>query len=181
MNVFSYLIDSSLELRLFELRHADELFQLTQDNYAHLAEFLPWVEDINSHADCRAYIREGLQQFALNDGFQAGLWLDDALIGSIGYHNIDWNNRKTELGYWLDYRHTGHGYMTRALEAILTYSFDTYHLNRVQVRIAITNVRSRALAERVGFTLEGVLRDDVVVRGQYVDHVLYSVLARDWA
>lgn len=180
MNAFAYRIDDSLELRLFEMHHAAELFTLADANRAHLAEFLPWIDDIQSFIDTQTYIQQGLRQFASNDGFQAGLWLDDALIGSIGHHSIDWNNRKTEIGYWLDKSHVGHGYMTHALEAVLQYSFETYQLNRVQLRIAVNNTRSRNLAHIQGFTLEGILREDIMIRGKYVDHALYAMLAQDW-
>lgn len=180
MNAFAYQIDDSLELRLFEMHHAVELFNLAHANRAHLAEFLPWIDDIQTLVDAQTYIQQGLRQFASNDGFQAGIWLDDALIGSIGHHSIDWNNRKTELGYWLDKTHVGHGYMSSALEAVLQYSFETYQLNRVQVRIAVNNTRSRKLVENQGFILEGVLREDIMIRGEYVDHVIYAMLAQVW-
>lgn len=180
MNAFAYVIDDSLELRLLEMRHADELFQLTDANRAYLEEFLPWVDDIGSYKDACAYIREGLQQFAANDGFQAGIWKDDALIGCINYHSIDWNNRKTELGYWIDESHSGQGIMTRCVEALLIYAFEVYMLNRVVIRAAVTNTRSRAIAERLGFTLEGILRADIRVNGEYVDHAVYGLLSPEW-
>ncbi len=180
MNTFAYRITDSLELRLFEMHHAVELFNLANANRAHLAEFLPWIDDIQTLSDAQAYIQQGLRQFSANDGFQAGIWLDDALIGSIGHHSIDWNNRKTELGYWLDKSHLRRGYMMLSLEAIIQHCFETYQLNRIQLRIAVNNTRSRILAERLHFKLEGVLRQDVLIRGQYVDHALYALLAQEW-
>ena len=51
--------------------------------------------------DLKNFIRGALKQFAHNKGFAAGIWHEDRLAGIIGYDPIDWENRSTELGYWL--------------------------------------------------------------------------------
>jgi ribosomal-protein-serine acetyltransferase len=178
--MFHYPVDDEVELRLFEMRHADELFALAEENREHLLRFLPWIEDIHSYIDTRQFIREGLTQFANNDGFQAGIWYCNALVGCIGYHSIDWANRRSEIGYWLDRGHQGRGIMTRSVRALTDYAFRVYGLNRVILRCAVENARSRAVAERLGFQFEGVLREDLYVNFRYVDHALYGMLAHEW-
>jgi ribosomal-protein-serine acetyltransferase len=55
-----------------------------------------------------------------------------------------------------------------------------WKLNRVEIRAAVANERSRAIPRRLGFTEEGVLRQAERVGDRFVDHVLYAMLAEDW-
>ncbi len=99
--MFSFTIGNDIELRLLEERYADQLFALTEQNRAHLREWLPWVDDTKFSEDTKGFIKSALQQFTDNNGFQAGIWFKGELTGVIGYHYIDWSSRKTEIGYWL--------------------------------------------------------------------------------
>ncbi|MBC8170995.1 MAG: GNAT family N-acetyltransferase, partial [Anaerolineae bacterium] len=58
--------------------------------------------------------------------------------------------------------------------------FNSWHLHRVVIRCAAGNTRSRAIPERLGFKLDGIMRDEICIRGQYHDHVVYSLLAHEW-
>lgn len=178
--MFSYLIDHELELRILQQHHAKALFKLTIANRHFIRQYLPWADDVQSIESSQYFIKDGLQQFARNDGFQAGIWYGDALSGVIGFHSIDWNNDKAEIGYWLGEEYTGKGIMTRACHAITDYAFNTYQLHRVEIRCASSNVKSRAIPERLGFKQEGVLREQAKLHDSYVDHIIYGMLAREW-
>ncbi len=178
--MFSYPIDDTLSLRILERRHAEALFQLTDDNRAHLRRFLMWPDDILSVADARGFIRDGLDQYARNDGFQAGIFEDDTLIGCIGFHSVNWHDRNTEVGYWLAEAYTHRGIMTRATHAMVDYAFNVLYLHRVEIRCAAENHASRAIPQRLGFTEEGVMRQQLWLHDRYVDHVVYGVLSAEW-
>jgi ribosomal-protein-serine acetyltransferase len=178
--MFRLALGEDAELRLLEARHAEPLFALVEQNRAHLRRWLPWVEGNQSVADSHTFIRNALQQFANNNGLQAGIWQRDALAGVIGHNYIDWSNGKTELGYWLSAAYQGHGLMTRACRALTDYSFNELHLNRVEIHCAVGNVRSRAIPERLGFTQEGTLRQAGWLYDHYVDLVVYGMLAAEW-
>ena len=178
--MFSFRIDDEVELRLFEERHAEQFYALTEQNRAHLRAWLPWVDGTTSPEDTRAFIKGALQQFAHNNGFQAGIWVAGAPAGAIGFHYLDWTNRKTELGYWLGDAFQGRGVMTRACRALVDYAFDELDLQRVEIRCAVENMRSRAIPERLDFRQEGVLRQAEWLYDHFVDVVVYSVLAREW-
>jgi ribosomal-protein-serine acetyltransferase len=178
--MFTYRVDAEIELRIFEDRHAEDLYNLTNLNREFLRQWLLWADDIRTVGDSRAFIRDGLKQFAENDGFQAGIWYDGELVGCIGFHRIGWFDRVTEIGYWLGAAYTGQGIMTRACAAMLDYAFNIYHLHRVVIRCAAGNSKSRAIPERLGFTQDGVMRDEIYLHGEYHDHVVYSILADEW-
>jgi ribosomal-protein-serine acetyltransferase len=178
--VFSVAIDTELSLRLLEAGDAAGLFATINSCRQHLREWLPWVDDTRSSDDSAAFIRTGLEQLARGDGFQVGIEYCGELVGCIGLHGIDWNHRRTSLGYWLTADATGQGIMTRAVRAVVDSAFASYHLNRVELRAASGNQRSRAVAERLGFKQEGIIRDAEWLYDHFVDHVVYSVLEREW-
>jgi ribosomal-protein-serine acetyltransferase len=200
--MFVLSLGDDAELRLLEMRHAEELFTLVDQNRFHLRQWLGWVDGNQSILDSRTFVRSALQQFANNNGFQAGIWLKGAgargaaenagtqfqqapaaagvLAGVIGYNYIDWQNSRTEFGYWLGAPFQGHGLITRACLALIDYSFDELRLNRVEILCAEGNTRSRAVPERLSFTQEGIFRQAEWLYDHYVDLVVYAMLADEW-
>ena len=126
------------------------------------------------------FIRAARKQFVDNNGFQAAIVDGAQIIGAIGFHAVDWRNRSTSIGYWLAEDRQGRGTMTEAVRALVSHAFDVWKLNRVEIRAAVGNVRSRAIPERLGFKEEGVLRDGERIGERYEDSVVYAMLARDW-
>jgi ribosomal-protein-serine acetyltransferase len=178
--MFRHRIDDHLELRIFEDLHADDLYTLVINNRDHARQWLPWVDDTKSVDDTKAFIRRSLERFAHQDGFQCGVWEDNKLVGGIGHLYVNWSARKTEIGYWLAEGAQGRGIMTRAVRAMIDHAFDVYRLNRLEIHCATGNIRSRAIPQRLGFTEEGVLREAGWLYDHFVDHVVYSMLAREW-
>ena len=89
--------------------------------------------------------------------------------------------RSAEFGYDLRPEYWGRGLMTEALTAILDFAFTRLDLNRAQIVLMPRNGHSRRLAERLGFTEEGTLREhDLDERGALCDDVVFSLLAREW-
>jgi ribosomal-protein-serine acetyltransferase len=174
------IVDEELELRLLEERHAAELFSLVEKHREHLRTWQPWPDRTRTVDDILAFIRTALAQFAANRGPTAGLWSNQALCGVASYHPIDWENRSAALGYWLAADHQGRGLVTRAVRALVTHAFTELGLNRVEIRCAVGNRKSRAIPLRLGFGEEGVVREAQWLNGRFVDHVIYGMLARDW-
>jgi ribosomal-protein-serine acetyltransferase len=106
--------------------------------------------------------------------------VEGAIAGCVGLHGISWPNASTSIGYWLAEAHQGRGIMTAAVSAYVEHSFKTWRLHRFELRAAVANDRSRAVAERLGFRLEGVLRDAERVGDHTHDLVVYSILATEW-
>ncbi|MDY0395355.1 GNAT family N-acetyltransferase [Virgibacillus halophilus] len=81
-------------------------------------------------------------------------------IGCTGLHRINWNVPKFEIGYWVDSRKSGNYFMTEAVKGVTEFAFRELHANRVEIRCDSENDRSRAIPERLQFTLEGILHHD---------------------
>lgn len=178
--MFSAPLRDGFALRLLEERHARTLFAAVEREREHLRPWLPWVDATHTEEDTLGFIRSVLEQYAENRGFAAGIWNGPRLAGTIGVHRIDWMNRRVEIGYWLGREYEGRGIMTDACRAVITYLFRELELHRVEIRCAAGNLRSAAIAKRLGFMLEGTQREAQFVGGRYHDLLVFGMLRQDW-
>ncbi|MDZ5470151.1 GNAT family protein [Bacillus sp. 31A1R] len=178
--MFTLKVDSEIELQLFQIHHSEELYQLVDANREHLREWLPWVDSMNSPFQYHSIIPVWLKQFADNNGFNCGIRYKGKLVGCIGLHQIDWNNKSTSIGYYLGHHAQGNGIMTRAVQALINYIFYELKLYRIEIRCGEYNFKSRAIPERLGFTNEGTIRMGENLYGQFHNLVVYGLLANEW-
>lgn len=171
---FRHHLDQDLWLELLGRHHADPLFACIHANRLHLREWLGWVDYTQGVVDTEGFIERSLRQHVEQKGFQATIWFDGRLVGMIGHVGINHTHQMTEIGYWLAEGHQGKGIMTRACRAMVENAFDNLDLNRVEIRCAVANTKSRAIPERLGFTLEGIQRQAIYLYDQFLDVALYS-------
>lgn len=142
-----------------------------------LRPWMPWAKSMPSVEESEINIRCSRLAFLDRSDLRLLVFLKSTgeLVGSSGLHRIDWEARKFEIGYWLRTSYTGQGYMTEAVDAITRYAAEQLQANRVEIRCDSRNVRSSRVAERLGFTLEGILRNDKCdVDGVLRDTRIYS-------
>ncbi|HEX4925472.1 MAG TPA: GNAT family protein [Bdellovibrionales bacterium] len=178
--MFSFKIDDDTRLELLEQRHSKIIFAIIDRDREYLREWLPWVDLTKSPDDTDEFIESTLRQFAANKGFQAAIVYKNAFAGIIGFHAIDWDHKRTSIGYWLARDAQGRGLMSRACAALVNHALVTLGLERVEIRCATGNTKSQAIPERLGFTFEGISRNYEVVNGKSLDHRVYSMLKSEW-
>lgn len=170
-------------LKLLEIRDAPAMFQRTSENREYLKQWLPWLNSIQTVNDSEQFIVSALEMYRLNQGRHYGIWYRGQFAGTLGNHGVNWANRKTTIGYWLAEQFQGRGLMTAAVAAYIDeLAFGKWQLNRVEIAAATENWKSRAIPERLGFTLEGIIRQNEWLYDHYVDHAVYGLLAdeRTW-
>ncbi|MCD5325497.1 MULTISPECIES: GNAT family N-acetyltransferase [Pontibacillus] len=178
--MFIYQINKELHLKLLDVTDIDRLFRLVNSNRRHLRKWLPWVDVTEKPEDTKRFIESTMQKFADNKGFETGIYYKGELAGVIGVHELDHQNKKTSIGYWLGENFQGKGIVTKAATTYLHYLFETRGFNRVEIRCAKRNKKSQAIPERLGFTKEGTIRQCEWVNDRYVDHVVYSLLKEEY-
>lgn len=102
------------------------------------------------------------------------------LAGAVMLHHVEWDARRAEIGFWLARPARGRGLATRAVGLVVGWAFESVGLERVELSSVVTNAPARALAERLGFTYEGTLRERDVEFGRRVDVAWYGLLRREW-
>lgn len=179
--MFSITIDEDLELQLPQDRHAEEAFQVVQANYEHLHEWMPWCNEELTLESVKDFFGQALSSFAEN-GSQIAMSIvfKKRIVGGAGFHEINRIDKCAEIGYWLAKEFTGKGIMTRCARTLVDYGIDELGLNRIVIKCVPENVKSRSIPERLGFVEEGIERDGGWLHTRFVDHVVYSMLARDW-
>ncbi|MBK1789764.1 GNAT family N-acetyltransferase [Persicirhabdus sediminis] len=174
--MFYRKISDSLEIRLSVPQFAEELFKLTDRNRQFLKQWLPWLDYIESADDTRSFINTQLLRFAKGEALHISIFYKDKLVGVAGLNEIDKVNSIGYLGYWLGEEHNGLGIMSQVVTELIKVSADYYKLQRIDIRCATPNAKSRAIPERLGFTHEGTLRRAEKVYDQWFDHEVYSHL-----
>jgi [ribosomal protein S5]-alanine N-acetyltransferase len=168
-----------LRLRPFTSADGEALYALHSN--AHVLRYWdapPWADPSPAErflARCRQLEEEGSG---------ARLVIDRDTDGSfLGWISLtQWNPvfRSASLGYILDEPAWGHGYATEAARAVLRWAYDTLDLNRVQAEADTRNSASARVLEKLGFVLEGTLREDCIVDGDVSDSWVFGLLRREW-
>jgi len=165
---------------MLDLNDVEELFALTDRSRETLREWLPFVDNVKTVKDTEQFVRNAMQQYADHNGIQAGIYYDGKLAGVIGYHQVNWQHKWTSIGYWLGNEFVGNGLVTNSMRAFIDFAFEYLKLNRIEVRVAVGNIRSRTIPKVLGFNEEGRLRDAEWLYDHYVDQVVYGLTAVEW-
>ncbi len=130
-------------------------------------------------ARCAAWDRQ--RQFDAAYGF--GLFLtDDRFIGEVSLGSVQRGPfQSASIGYWVDHRFAGNGYVPEGVGLILDYGFDELRLHRLEAAIVPRNSSSRRVAEKLGLREEGTSLGYLQIAGTYEDHVRYAITAEEWA
>lgn len=169
------IADDAVRLRLRADSDTPAVIEACQD-----PEVVRWTR-VPEHYDERA-AEEWLSESNAQRERGEGLHLviadaeSDALLGSIGVHHIDRVEGRCDIGYFLAPWARGRGVMTRAVQLLSRWIFQAFPVDRIEITIEPANAASRAVAERAGYTLEGVLRSYTVIKETRRDMAIYSLL-----
>ena len=172
-------LTAEAELRLLLPHYAEEMYALVDRNRAHL-HVMSWVETTTCAAHYLGFMAARAAADGGRDGDALGDWYRGCFAGTIGTLPMNWHSRRAEFGYWLGEEFQGHGIMTAAARAMLAHLFTEMELNRAELHIRTGNTRSRAVAERLGFTREGIQRQANWSNGKPVDMACYALLREEW-
>ena len=104
---------------------------------------------------------------------------DGRLVGSFGLKRTDWQARVSEIGYWVAPWGRGEGLATEATVAIARWLLIEQGFERLVLRAATGNVASQRVAEKAGFTREGVARNAGFTNSGRVDLVVFGLTRAD--
>ena len=106
---------------------------------------------------------------------------DKDLIGGVNVFNVRRGvSQSSSIGYWIGKRYSRKGYMFEALSILLPSLFVDLRLHRIEAAVLTHNKPSRNLLEKIGFKQEGICRSYLKIDGKWQDHIMYSLLKRDY-
>ena len=157
-----YFESERLIIRAPKLEDALDILGETHDSMSSLREWMSWAQKEPDLYEIEESLRQAIADFITRKDLRYHLYLKETgeFVGSSGFHGIDWAIPKFEIGYWLATELEGKGYMTEAVIRITQFAFEMLGARRVEIRCDEENVKSRSVAERAGFTLEGILMNN---------------------
>lgn len=175
---FAHPCADDVELVLRELSTTVEMYELVAANLHRLRRWERWAQPEPTLPGTFEYTRRRLDDFTRGQALPCAIRVGGALVGAVEL-SIDAATSTGEIGCWVAAGAEGRGVARSACDAVLEHAFGAAHLTRVEARISTANVRSRRLAEHLGFTLEGTLRSAHVFGAERHDLAVYGLLAED--
>ena len=169
-------VDDEIVMRRMSHDYDQQRYNAIVSSLDHLLPWMQWAHFYeNSSIDAMVKFAD-TQIEAFDKGAVLGydIIYKGEFAGAIDLHDLSAENRRCEIGYWLNKAFTGKGIVTRATEKITEYAFNEIDMHRVVLKAASKNTASCAVAERLNFPFEGVLRDNELLDGEYYDTNVYA-------
>lgn len=174
--ITNFNINENLTLNIITKKESRDLFNLINSNRKYLNTWLPWVEYTNSEEDSLLFIEESIRNYENNRSIQYTIYYKNQLAGLLGINDINTRIKSISLGYWIGESFQGKGIITESIKYLINQLKKSSEFHRIEIRADKNNIKSRSVAERLDFNLEGVLRDADWINNHFEDVIIYSLL-----
>lgn len=180
MKLSSSLIGRNIVLRKLALSDAESIAEHIKDKA--IIKWLLVVPYPYRKKDAASFIRSRQNERRTRKSYTFGISLktNKEIIGIIDLSDIDWDDKKAEVGYWIGKRFWGNGYMTEAINLISRFGFRELKLNKIYARVFEGNIASMRALEKNNFRHEGILRDEIFKYGRWIDEYYYGLLKSEY-
>lgn len=158
------------------------LYDIIKENGKFLTRFLPNLLKAKSAEDEYAFLTNCNENWKNMNSPAYGIWTKDGtFVGCCDFHNVEYENHSAEIGYWLDKKQTGKGYIAEAIKA-LEKDFFKRGFNRITLIMDTANKASEKVAIRGGYVKEGIMREWHYNPSfkSYRDMYLYAKIKSEW-
>lgn len=176
--MFTRKINDDLSLALVQPSFVKDYLVLISADRQFFSRYLPWAAHMHSEDDFMGFITHSLQSYGEGKTIPCSMIYKGQLVGNISLDNINHPLKKAKMGYWLGVQYQGLGIVTTAASELIDMAFNELGLTKVEIHAATDNTASRAVPERLGFELEGIITQAENVNGRIVDHAVYGLLKR---
>lgn len=179
MIVNELIVNSNIELKILKIDDSSIIYHAIDENRTHLRKWLPFVDHTKSEKDTMSFVKSIVDDVERRQEIFT-IWVQNEFAGLLGLKEIDYLNRKVELGYWLIEKMTGKGIITLSVERIMVFIFENLELNRIQIKCGVGNFSSSRVPKRLGFSFEGIERQGERHHNRFIDLEIYSLLRQEW-
>ncbi len=180
--LFEELCGERVIVRPYRESDAQALFEAVAESRDHLRPWLPFADEHQTVDESRNWIIQQAANWILRDDLMLSIWEKESgrYLGGTGLHPHDWAIGYFEIGYWLRPSAEGHGYITESVRLLTDYAFDNLKANRIEISCDELNTRSAAIPKRLGFVLEGRLRNHLATSdGRLRTTLIFSLIPED--
>ncbi|MFJ3979624.1 GNAT family N-acetyltransferase [Streptomyces sp. NPDC090021] len=179
--MFSIDLAEGAQLFPLEARHAEEFFAHIERGREYIGQYVGFPDRSPDVDSARAFLAKYAVKAGEDGARFFGIRLDGTLVGGVLFPNFDADGGNCEIGCWLEPAAAGRGLVTKACRVLIDYAFGERGMHRVEWHAATGNKKSLAVAERLGMTREGVMRENYLHRGVRQDTEVWSILSHEWA
>lgn len=174
------IVEQSVKLEPTSKLQASQLFTAIDNNRVQLSQFLPWVDNMRTVQDLKEYLKNA--EISCQQGKEASfaILFNGVPVGRIGLHHLNMHNKTGAIGYWLSEDAQGKGIILKSCKALINYGFRNLGLHRIEIKVAVNNLKSQKIPLKLNFVKEGVLRQAELINNQFLDLSLYSMLRDEW-
>lgn len=160
--IFDELRGERVIVRPYRVEDAEALQEAIAESREHLRPWMPFADEHQSVEETRDWITHQMSDWLLRESLGVGIWegASGRYLGGSGLHPRKWEIGFFEIGYWLRKSAEGNGYMVEAVKLLVDFAFGPLRANRLEIQCDELNERSAAVARRLGFVQEGLLRND---------------------
>ena len=150
-----------VQLRRIRAGDAPVIAEAITESLDRLKPWMPWAHSDRTLEDTRLYAAHSEAQWLLRESLDMLVVHRETgrYLGNAGFPRLRWDIRSFEIGYWLRTSAEGQGFMREAVQLLTRLAFDVLDANRVEIQVDTANARSSNVARRLGFLLEGTLRN----------------------
>jgi len=177
----THLTDGVVSLRPLQMADCEAIYTSVRESINELSRWLPWCDPGYAPSDTAGFVGTSIRWWQEGSQFTFGIFdtTDGAHLGVIGVNHLNRQHGYANIGYWVRTSRTGRGFAPRAVRLVARFAFDSLGMARVEIAAEPDNLASRRVAEKAGATLEAVVRNRIVRRGQAYPAALYSLIPED--
>jgi RimJ/RimL family protein N-acetyltransferase len=180
--LFKELRGERVVVRPYRESDAQALYEAVAESRDHLRPWMPFADEHQTVDESRHWIIQQMAHWILRDDLMLSIWEQesDRYLGGTGLYPHNWEIGYFEIGYWIRAFAEGHGYIAESVRLVTDYAFDNLKANRIEIRCDELNARSAAIPNRLGYVLEGRLRNHLATSdGRLRTTLIFSLIPED--
>ena len=155
--------------------HSEGLYEIVSTERERLAMWLPWVEDMKSIENERAFIKYAREKMERNELFMLTICVNKKPVGMIDIHNIDLQKHQAEIGYWISEKYENQGFVKQGLKELIKIIPSKFKIDKLLIYIDVDNVKSKFIPISLGFKKEIEISQFEFYNGSYHDFEIYGL------
>lgn len=168
-------VSEDIELVLVNDTFIPEYVVLAKESYDYLSEWLEWPRFCVTDVDFGKFVAESIKGFNSGESMNCAIKYKGFVAGVAGFNKIDLKLRRVVIGYWIGKDFQKQGVVTQTCQHLIEYAFNHINIDKIQISVAVGNSPSRAVCDRLGMKLEGIISNEERIGDKVLDHAVYAL------
>jgi len=174
-NMFEAQITNDIRLVLVNKACIPEYVRIAAEDFDYLSEWLEWPRFCVTAEDFGKFVTDSISAYESGASMNCAIEYKGSIAGVAGFNTLSRKLCRVEIGYWIASEYQGNGIVTEVCRYLIKYAFENLDIDVALISAAANNLPSRAVCERLGMTLEGVISNDERVGEKVLDHAKYTI------